>query len=179
MNRFKDTEGDFAMVIREYGTENSRNLVFFQGSCEPWEEFRPAAEGLAKVFHVMLITPDGHDPDEHNDFIYSNQWIPLMEKCSLDEKIKLGALLDKKCGGGQIAHINIETELSKDVAWEHLNYIANKGVIYFAFNSKISVCEDGHGFTGGKICPKCGKPEVNINKKHALIKLKISTSKKI
>ena len=57
------------MVIREYGTENSRNLVFFQGSCEPWEEFRPAAEGLAKVFHVMLITPDGHDPDEHNDFI--------------------------------------------------------------------------------------------------------------
>lgn len=36
------------MVIREYGTENSRNLVFFQGSCEPWEEFRPAAEGLIK-----------------------------------------------------------------------------------------------------------------------------------
>ena len=37
------------MVIREYGTENSKNLVFFQGSCEPWEEFRPAAEGLAKA----------------------------------------------------------------------------------------------------------------------------------
>ena len=99
--------------------------------------------------------------NKYDDFIYSNQWIPLMEKCSLDEKIKLGALLDKKCGGGQIAHINVESQLSKDRAWELLNYIANKGVIYFAFNSKISVCEDGHGFTGGKICPKCGKPEVD------------------
>ena len=57
------------MVIREYGTENSKNLVFFQGSCESWEEFRPSAEGLAKAFHVMLVTPDGHDPEEQNDFL--------------------------------------------------------------------------------------------------------------
>ena len=57
------------MVIREYGTENKKHLVFFQGSCEPWEEFRPAAELLAREFHVLLVTPDGHDPEEHNDFI--------------------------------------------------------------------------------------------------------------
>ena len=57
------------MIIREYGSENPRHLVFFQGSCEPWQEFRPAAEGLAGGFHVMLVTPDGHDPEEHNDFV--------------------------------------------------------------------------------------------------------------
>ena len=57
------------MIIREYGSENPRHLVFFQGSCEPWQEFRPAAEGLAGRFHVMLVTPDGHDPEEHSDFI--------------------------------------------------------------------------------------------------------------
>lgn len=57
------------MVIREYGTENRRTLVFFQGSCEPWQEFLPAAQGLANRFHVMLVTPDGHDPEEHSDFI--------------------------------------------------------------------------------------------------------------
>lgn len=57
------------MVIREYGTENKKHLVFFQGSCEPWEEFRPAAELLAREFHVLLVIPDGHDPEEHNDFI--------------------------------------------------------------------------------------------------------------
>lgn len=101
------------------------------------------------------------DKLKYQDFIYSNQWIPLMEKCSLDEKIKLGALLDKKCGGGQIAHINLETQLSKDNAWKMLNYIASKGVIYFAFNSKISVCKNSHGFVGSKVCPKCGNPEID------------------
>ena len=101
------------------------------------------------------------DKLKYQDFIYSNQWIPLMEKCLLDEKIKLGALLDKKCGGGQIAHINLETQLSKDNAWKMLNYIASKGVIYFAFNSKISVCKNSHGFVGSKVCPKCGNPEID------------------
>ena len=57
------------MRIREFGTEHDRHLVFFQGSCEPWQEFQAAAEGLAKRFHVLLVTPDGHDPEEHNDFI--------------------------------------------------------------------------------------------------------------
>ena len=58
------------MTIREFGTENDRTLVFFQGSCEPWQEFCPAAQGLVDRFHVMLVTPDGHDPEEQNDYIY-------------------------------------------------------------------------------------------------------------
>ena len=41
-------------------------------------------------------------PDAKSYYIYSNQWIPLMEKCTLQEKIKLGSLLDKECGGGLI-----------------------------------------------------------------------------
>lgn len=113
---------------------------------------------------VILCQKDNalySDKLKYQDFIYSNQWIPLMEKCSLDEKIKLGALLDKKCGGGQIAHINLETQLSKDNAWKMLNHIASKGVIYFAFNSKISVCKNSHGFVGSKVCPKCGNPEID------------------
>lgn len=39
-----------------------------------------------------------------------------------------------------------------------LNYVAAQGVIYFAFNGKISVCEDRHAFMGTKTCPVCGKP---------------------
>lgn len=38
-----------------------------------------------------------------------------------------------------------------------LNYIAKQGVIYFAFNSKINVCEDNHAFIGTDICPVCNK----------------------
>lgn len=95
-------------------------------------------------------------------FIYSNQWIPLTEKCTIQEKCRLGSLFDKKCGGGCIAHIDIENRFpNRDVAWDMLNYVASKGVIYFAFTTKISVCEDKHAFIGTKNCPICGKPEAD------------------
>ena len=51
------------MVIREFGQEHPRHLLFFPGSAEPWIYFRPSVELLAARFHVMLLTPDGHDPE--------------------------------------------------------------------------------------------------------------------
>ncbi len=100
-------------------------------------------------------------PNKYNDFIYANQWIPLTEKCTIDEKIRLGSVLDKKCGGGQICHINIDGKFAnKDQAWNLLNYIASKGVIYFAFNNKISTCKNRHGYYGD-ICPVCQEPTID------------------
>ena len=97
-------------------------------------------------------------PEKKQYFIYSNQWIPLMEKCTLKEKIELGAELDKECGGGQISHINIQGNFAtEEQSWNLLNHIAKSGVIYFAYNRMISVCEEEHAFFGDK-CPKCGKP---------------------
>lgn len=95
-------------------------------------------------------------------FIYSNQWIPLTEKCSIQEKCRLGSLFDKMCGGGCIAHINVENRFpNEETAWEMLNYVASQGVIYFAFTTKISVCEDKHAFIGTETCPVCGKPKAD------------------
>lgn len=97
--------------------------------------------------------------EENKYFIYSNQWIPLMEKCTIQEKCRLGSLFDEKCGGGCIAHINIENRFANDdEAWDMLNYVAAMGVIYFAFTTKISVCENRHAFISEKNCPQCGKP---------------------
>ena len=97
--------------------------------------------------------------EQDNYFIYSNQWIPLTEKCTIQEKCRLGSLFDAKCGGGCIAHIDIENRFAnEDEAWDMLNYVAEHGVIYFAFTTKISVCEDRHAFIGSKNCPTCGKP---------------------
>lgn len=95
-------------------------------------------------------------------FIYSNQWIPLIEKCTIKEKCKLGNLFDKMCGGGCISHINIESRFpNEETAWDMLNYIASQGVIYFAFTTKINVCEDRHAFIGTNTCPVCGKPVID------------------
>lgn len=88
--------------------------------------------------------------------LMGNQWIPLGVKCSLDEKIKLSATLDEACGGGSIAHINLEAPLTDfNTAWKLLNYVADKGVTYFAFNLRISACKNNHGFFG-ETCPICG-----------------------
>lgn len=97
--------------------------------------------------------------EQNRYFIYSNQWIPLMEKCTIQEKCRLGSLFDKKCGGGCIAHINIENRFpNKETAWDMLNYVASQGVIYFAFTTKISVCKHKHAFISEQRCPVCGEP---------------------
>lgn len=75
------------MTIREFGTENDRTLVFFQGSCEPWQEFCPAAQGLVDRFHVMLVTPDGHDPEEQNDFIEEVDAVHRQSKKETEKRV--------------------------------------------------------------------------------------------
>lgn len=100
--------------------------------------------------------------EEKTHEILSNQWIPLTAKCTIKEKVRLSGLFDKKCGGGVIAHINIENEFpTEEAAWDMLNYLAKNKVIYFAFNSKINECEHHHGFVGSDTCPECGGPVID------------------
>ena len=108
---------------------------------------------------IILCQKDNALYNPHSDkFIYSNQWIPLTTKCTIKEKLRLSSILDKRCGGGAIAHINLEANFpNKDVAWDMLNTIANAGVIYFAFNTRINECKNHHGFVGTDICPNCGE----------------------
>ena len=107
---------------------------------------------------VKLCAKDNILFDMHDNFIYSNQWIPLTAKCTINEKIRTSAILDNKCSGGAIAHINIDNNFpNTDMAWEMLNYIASQGVIYFCYNTKINVCKNHHGFVDTDICPECGE----------------------
>ena len=110
----------------------------------------------------VLATANNLLFEDDRYFILSNQWIPLMEKCTIQEKCRLGSVLDAKCGGGCIAHINIENRFpTEESAWDMLNYVAKHGCIYFAFTTKISVCEDKHAFIGTETCPVCGKPKTD------------------
>lgn len=90
--------------------------------------------------------------------LLGNQWIPLGIKTTLQERIKICSIFDSYCDGGSICHICLDTEVSdKNTAWELLNYVADKGVKYFAFTGKISQCKHNHLFYG-KTCPTCGEP---------------------
>ena len=107
---------------------------------------------------VILCQKDNLLYERDEKFIYSNQWIPLSEQCTIQEKLRLSSILDVKCSGGAIAHINLEQNFpNEDVAWDMLNMIAQSGVIYFAFNTKINECKNHHGFVGTDICPVCGE----------------------
>lgn len=98
-------------------------------------------------------------PDEKYDLpLYGNQWIPLGIKTTIAEKVRVSAILDKACSGGSIVHINICSPFSNfDEAWYMMNYVADAGVNYFAFNLRISACDNNHGFFGDT-CPECGHP---------------------
>ena len=107
---------------------------------------------------VILCQKDNLLYEKDEKFIYSNQWIPLSEKCTIQEKLRLSSILDAKCSGGAIAHINLENNFpNSDAAWEMLNYIANQNVYYFAFNTRLNECKNHHGFVGTDICPICGE----------------------
>ena len=87
--------------------------------------------------------------------LYGNQFIPLGIKTTMVERIRIASLFDSYCNGGSIAHLNIDAPFdSFEKAWNAVNYIANQGLTYFAFNTKIQACEHNHAFYGKK-CPVC------------------------
>ena len=98
------------------------------------------------------------DADIYDLPLYGNQFIPLGIQTTLQERIRIQAMFDGFCNGGSILHANIDAPFdSFEKALRMTNYIAQQGVTYFAFNTKIQACEDNHAFYG-TTCPICGKP---------------------
>ena len=90
--------------------------------------------------------------------LYGNQFLPLGIKATLQERVRIASMFDGFCNGGSILHVNIDAPFNNhDTAWDMLNYIADQGVTYFAFNTKIQACKHNHAFYG-KVCPVCGEP---------------------
>ena len=90
--------------------------------------------------------------------IYGNQFMPLGIKATLQERVRTQALFDGFCSGGSILHAGIDAPFnSYEKARAMTEYIADKGVTYFAWNTKIQACKFNHAFYGD-VCPKCGQP---------------------
>ena len=90
--------------------------------------------------------------------LYGNQFIPLGIKTTGQERVRIASEFDGYCSGGSILHYNIDAPFdSFEKAWKMTNYIADQGVTYFAFNTKIQACKHNHAFYGTK-CPVCGEP---------------------
>jgi ribonucleoside-triphosphate reductase len=89
--------------------------------------------------------------------VYSNQFIPLITKADLLDRIKLQGMFDSYMTGGAICHLNVEQKIDKvEDMIALIEYAVKKGVIYSAVNYNIQRCENEH-MTVGKLtkCPIC------------------------
>ena len=92
--------------------------------------------------------------------LYSNQFIPLIERTNMLDRIELQGTFDNKFSGGAICHLNMDQEI-KDarVMSDLIETCARRGVVYFAINYVLQECEEGHMSVGNvNTCPICGKP---------------------
>ena len=115
----------------------------------------PAEQAAVKFIQAdKLMYPDKVVKDLP---LYGNQFIPLGIKATLEERIRIAAMFDAYCNGGSIAHINVESGFANfDQMWKIAHYVADSGLTYYAFNTKIKTCENVHTFLGDR-CPICGK----------------------
>ncbi len=90
--------------------------------------------------------------------IYSNQFIPLITKADMLDRIKLQGRFDKHFSGGAICHINVETKINDpNKIFELIKICAKMGVIYWAINYNLQMCQKGHMSVGkGDKCVICG-----------------------
>lgn len=89
---------------------------------------------------------------------YSNQFIPLIAKADMLDRIRLQGLFDKHFSGGAICHINIEEQIKdKQAMIDMITACAKMGVIYFAINYNLQKCENNHMSVGhNSHCTVCG-----------------------
>lgn len=92
--------------------------------------------------------------------LYSNQFIPLIKKTNMLDRIELQGTFDNQFSGGAICHLNMDQEIKDINTMKNLiKTCAKKKVVYFAINYVLQECEEGHLSVGNiEICPICEKP---------------------
>ena len=90
--------------------------------------------------------------------LYSNQFIPLIKRVNMFDRIAIQALFDKYFSGGAICHLNVNQEINDVNTMQNLIHASVKeGVVYFAVNFVLQECENKHMFVGNvDTCPYCG-----------------------
>ena len=90
--------------------------------------------------------------------LYSNQFIPLIKRVNIFDRIAIQALFDKYFSGGAICHLNVNQEINDVNTMQNLIHASVKeGVVYFAVNFVLQECENKHMFVGNvDTCPHCG-----------------------
>ena len=92
--------------------------------------------------------------------MYSNQFIPLVERVNMFDRIRMQGLFDKHFSGGAICHLNMDQDVQSAEVFKNLIIAsAKEGVVYFAINLVLQECDNHHMTVGRReTCPICGEP---------------------
>lgn len=89
---------------------------------------------------------------------YSNQFIPLIVKANMLDRIRLQGKFDRMFSGGAICHVNVSEEITDpQQIVDLIEYAAKQGVVYWAINYRICFCKNHHSWVATSKCPVCGE----------------------
>lgn len=116
---------------------------------------------------VKLVKKDHHFGINLGVDLYSNQFIPLDKEASITERVVLQGKLDKFCTGGSIMHLNLSQPFTNtDAMMDTVRWVASKGVIYWAINHVLHVCNECRNVVVGGRCETycCGVPTEKLTR---------------
>lgn len=105
---------------------------------------------------IKLVVKDKYLGYEPTVPFYSNQFMPLQKNCNMLDRVYIQGKLDKKCSGGSIAHLNLDSPVSAQRSKELTKFCAKSGVVYYAKNHILNRCEKGHMSVGSIDKCHCG-----------------------
>lgn len=119
--------------------------------------------------HLMVDTT-GMDDDIADAFkvckLYSNQYIPLVNKADMITRLDLSGRFMSMISGGGVVHINAESMIDTDgKMYELIKFGAKCGCPHFAICYRFGKCEDHPAIIVGQNttkCPVCGKPITHL-----------------
>lgn len=159
-----------AVEIMGYDILTKEGQAFVSRVLDTINEWVLSAENQYKAPHnveqvpsegsaVKLATKDKMMGYDCGVPFYSNQFIPLVTPANMLDRIRLQGMFDAKMSGGAICHINVAEEITDpDKMVKLMEYAAKCGVVYWAVNYRIRMCENHHTWVGTEKCPVCGKP---------------------
>ena len=135
---------------KAYSIRNSKRPFLFNSEAVP-------GEGLGVKFYNW-DKQDGYKVPEDQNLYNCYFYNPWVDNTSILDKMKLhGKDVSKALSGGQAAHLNLDTHLSKEQYLKLLDVAKNEGCNYFTFNIPMSECNDCHHIVNAPIkeCPVC------------------------
>lgn len=112
---------------------------------------------LCEIDTHLKLNPNGYK-------IYSNQYIPLIDKATIHDRFKVQGQIDNLTSGGAILHINVNDEkaLTPTQFKMLMNAARESKTVYFAINYAFSECENHHfSIKRDKECSICKGKIIN------------------